>query len=362
MANKLKIYACSGIGIGRTETSFDYWTDNTNTANNTQAVNTMLANINLAYAEVQNLNLSDKEALDKLNQIDLYTLALCCADSYSGQPDMLLRCGHVVGKMYADGKFLNNSFDNANRDGYLNELIGFANDYLNNDDDSIRASDEFMQWWDENIMQRDKVGLTEEQRGKIKKALKRVSGVGASYTDNAELSKMLDNGADYFIYTYLSDEQINSIQDATRRRTFILKKRNQQQTYDFCKGLYTKMYGSEKKMQDVIRSGIIKSFKCTPEELAQSIAEGVKGVGVLGIDDIIYIITAVGSILITIVTAICECVLKSNEAKYKSLDKSIITGGTPEASDYPGGMPTPQKKSWIWIAAAGVAAFLFLKK
>ena len=359
MANKLKIYACSGIGS--TET-FDYWTDNTNTANNTQAVNTMLAKINLAYSEVQNLNLSDNEAIDKLNQIDLYTLALCCADSYSGQPDKLLRCGHVIGKMYADGMFFNNSFDNEQRNKYLDSLINKAQILLDSDE-NITAADEFMQWWNEDIMQRDKVGLTEEERGKIKKALKKgVAGIGASYMDNAELSKMLNNGADYFIYTYMTDAQINSIQDATRRRKFQIKKKYQQQTYNYCKGLYTKMYGSEEQMQNVIRSGIIDSFKCTPEELAQSIAEGVKGVGFLGIDDIIAIIGAVGAILITIVTTICECVLKSNQAKYKALDSSIIEDGAPEASDYPGGMPTPQKKSWIWIAAAGVAAFLFLKK
>lgn len=365
MANKLKIYACSGIG---STPEFNYWTDNTNTMNNTQAVNTMLAKINLAYSEVQYLQLSEQDIINKLNDIDLYTLTLCCADGYKGDPDKLLRCGHVIGKMYAEGDFQNNSFDNAQRDIYLDQLISKAQEIVDGSD-NVEASTEFMKWWDENVMQRDKVGLDETTRGKIKKALKKeISGIGAgaSYQDNAELSKMLNNGADYFIYTYMTDDQINSIADGTRRRTFQTKKKYQIHTYNYCKGLYTEMYGSEKEMQNIIRSGIISSFKCTPEELAQSIAEGTKGVGVLGIDDIIAIITAVGSIIIAVVTAICECVLKSNQAKFKAMDNSIISSSAPSESDYDGlslsSGTTGSKKPLLYLALAGIAAMFLLKK
>ena len=54
MSEKLKIYACSGIGETDKKTSA-YWTDGTNSVSNTQAVNTLLAKINLAWAEYTNM-------------------------------------------------------------------------------------------------------------------------------------------------------------------------------------------------------------------------------------------------------------------------------------------------------------------
>ena len=54
MAERLKIYACSGIGESAEpqQKMWDYWTDNTDCVSNTQAVNTLIALINRNYIEV----------------------------------------------------------------------------------------------------------------------------------------------------------------------------------------------------------------------------------------------------------------------------------------------------------------------
>ena len=46
MSEKLKIYACSGIGSTDPQKPVEYFTDGTSTVSNTQAVNTILARIN----------------------------------------------------------------------------------------------------------------------------------------------------------------------------------------------------------------------------------------------------------------------------------------------------------------------------
>ena len=76
MADKLKIYACSGIGDTGESRIFDYWTDNTQTVSNTQAVNTLLALINMRVAEVGSLSLTQDEQAECLNDIDLYAISL----------------------------------------------------------------------------------------------------------------------------------------------------------------------------------------------------------------------------------------------------------------------------------------------
>ena len=76
MANRLKIYACSGIGQTEQGT-WNYWLDNTETVNNTQAVNTLLALINRNYIEVTRLRgMSDADKIANLNDIDVYVLCL----------------------------------------------------------------------------------------------------------------------------------------------------------------------------------------------------------------------------------------------------------------------------------------------
>jgi hypothetical protein len=71
MPGKLKIYACSGIGDVQ-DKAVAYWTDNTRTIDNTQAVNTLLALINRNYIEVARLHgMSPVDKIANLNDIEL---------------------------------------------------------------------------------------------------------------------------------------------------------------------------------------------------------------------------------------------------------------------------------------------------
>ena len=75
MANKLKIYACSGIG--NENVRYTYWLDNTKTVSNTMAVNTLLALINRNNIEILRLvTMTNEQKLANLNDIDVYVL--CC--------------------------------------------------------------------------------------------------------------------------------------------------------------------------------------------------------------------------------------------------------------------------------------------
>ena len=103
MKDGLKIYACSGFGIGTTPEKFDYWRDDTQTIRNTCAVNSLLADINLLAVKLQYEQLSEADALTALNLIDLYTVCLYAAETYSGQD--LVRFGDVIAAMIEQGAF-----------------------------------------------------------------------------------------------------------------------------------------------------------------------------------------------------------------------------------------------------------------
>ena len=52
MRDGLKIYACTGFGVGTAPEQFNYWLDNTETITNTKAVNSLLAEINFLSAKL----------------------------------------------------------------------------------------------------------------------------------------------------------------------------------------------------------------------------------------------------------------------------------------------------------------------
>lgn len=122
-------------------------------------------------------------------------------------------------------------------------------------------------------------------------------------------------------------------------------------------------------MQDVICTGIMRDFGATPEDVCASIAKGEK-VGevvvsaVIGIAELIQIITIVAAALVAIVAAICDCVYKSNVKKYAAMSQSIIDGGTPDAEDLEGlddGLISQNTKKYLPWILGGLAAVLILR-
>ena len=338
MASKLKIYACSGIGAVKSET-YNYWTDNTNTLSNTQAVNTLLANINLNLAELENLELGREDVIRKLNEIDFYVVCLHAAQSYS---DDLEHAKDVIGRMIELDLFNCQETENTERDEHLDETLNTFEVWMGIEMPSQYSADGFRTWFDENVISRNVVGLTKQQQAKVESALSQaaVSGIGdteLNWQDNKELAEYLTKGSTYFLYTYFTNAQLNSLPDYNRRR-FTLKKKQQLATYNYCKSLFVGIYGSEKEMQQIIRAGIIGRFKDSPEQVCADIAAGkrnVEGIG-LATEIIVAIIGAAVSVTLAIIDAICKAVANSKASQYAAIDEKAIESSCPNEEDYDG--------------------------
>ena len=367
MANKLKIYACSGIG-STAETNdpvanlVPYWTDNTNCLNNTQAINTLLARINSRWIEVVRLRgLTDEERLHKQDEIDFLCVALDLVRTYTGNTEMLWRAGEVMEYMRDNGSFDFGSLNSAERDVNLDELIKKANELMSSYTIFGGFSDpDFEKWWKATVMDRDEAVA--------------VAGIGISddWKNNEDLSEMLNKGSEYFLYTYFTDEQIAKAN--TTRKALIKAKRNKQRaTYQYCKKLFVGIYGSESEMQSVIRSGIVNYFGMTPETVCEELATGKReSVGDFGVTEVVVaVIGAVASIMIAVIPVIVNAAAKVKGDKYAAIDKQAVETSVPDEEDWSGlslgggkngGGLLTSGMDWLPLAAVAAGAFMFMKK
>ena len=364
MANKLKIYACSGVGsVAKKRTGYDYWTDNTSSISNTQAVNTLLSIINLNNSEVLNIRLPKAQQIERLNTIDLCVVCLDAAQQFALNDERLAAAGRAIGAMCDEGLFRYESTKNSDRDKHLDGLLATFDYYYQSGKSG--GDDDFWAWWQEKVQSRNKVGLTTTQQNAIKQAIKQgISGIGdaeLNWQDNAELAKYLNDAGNYFLYLYFTDEQLARVP-----YKFTMKRNYQEQVYNYCKGLYVKQFGSEAEMQNIIRGSIVGQFKMQPEEVCARIAaQKYEGIGLdplmVGLISLVAII--VGAL--TIVKLICDAVAKSNVAKYQSLNSQIINGGLPNTDDFEGldSLDDLNKKSNSWVTIGIiVAGLIFLLK
>ena len=365
MAGKLKIYACSGIGETGDKRTYDYWLDNTNTVDNTQAVNTLLSLINMRVAELTNLQLSQAEQIALLDEIDLYSVSLYYAQQFSGNGAELQKAGTVIGGLLANGLFHYESVDNAERDTHLDQVFGMVADAMAKGTEAQPTS-AFLNWWQATIIERDKRGLNAVQRGIVNKRLKdAVSGVGEidpAWQQNKDLAQYLTKGSEYFLYLYFTDEQLSKLPRKFRKKAAL-----QQKTYDYCKALFVDVYGSEEEMKNIIYTGIVGYFKATPEQVCEKIVKtGSIGEAItLSAAAIVEIILAVIAAVVTIVKAICQCVKDSNVAKYEAVTAEQIDSSVPNEEDFDGldidGLGE-SSTSYLWIAAAIAGLVLIFKK
>ena len=177
MANKLNIYACSGLENGK---GFEFWRDGTNTLENTQAVNSILAEINLCRSELLYLKgLSDEEKQLRLNKIVFDSVCLHFAQQYSKDTKMLRKAGNAIGSLVAQGKFGNITLDeNAQKaaDDYISEVNAILDD-----DKKTKTTKQFSEWWSENVTKLNKVNFSAEESRTFEKALRKaVAGIGSA--------------------------------------------------------------------------------------------------------------------------------------------------------------------------------------
>ena len=373
MADKLKIYACSGIGEAQADSPVKYWLDGTSTIANTQAVNTLLAEINTRYILVSRLSgISPDEKRELLNEIDVLSVCLDAAKRFAGDADKLKHAGNIIGCMVHDNQFDFASLNEREREEHLDELIKKANESYA-DETPCQAPAKFANWWKETVLNRDKVGLNETQQNTIKKAAKSVQGIGdnGDWMKNADLAEYLTRGSEYFLYTYFTDEQLKKLPYVFRQ-----KKQKQLRTYNYCKALFVDVYGSEAQMKQIIYAGIVDYFKATPEDVCEKIVtdgKNAKGVGdggasaaVLGAAEIVTIITAVLGLVGTIIAAVCSAVAQTNVAKYGALDKEVVESSVPNPEDFDGlelgGLGGSSTSKWLLLAGVGVALAFLIKK
>ncbi len=380
MSNKLKIYACSGIGNAEySNTPTAYWTDNTNMLTNTQAINTLLARINLLYISAARLQgVTPEQRIEYLNNIDMLCVCLDAAKRFKDDNEGLEYAGGVIYKMVVDGMF---EFDNLNtdaRDTHLDELIAYANEQYNDRTPIANISPEFMQWWNETVVSRNKVGLNFGQQQNVRKALKKaaetIQGIGAvndvdwsKYTKNdnwmkdPQLFEWLTNSAEYFLYTYFTQAQLMKLP-----AVFAEKRIKQLKTYNYCKSLFVIEFGSEEEMQMVIRAGIVNLFEAEPEDVCAEIASGKRSISGIGdLNAIVDVIKFVFEAVVMIVQAICSCVASVQASKYGALDKEVIEESNASEEDFDGIKFDGNKKDnskLLTLAAIGAGLWLLLKR
>lgn len=390
MANKLKIYACSGIGAVNGSNN-GYWRDDTDTVQNTQAVNTLLARINYNYAMANRLQgVTKAQRIQLLNEIDWLLVALDAAKRFKTNDQKLYRAGQVICSMIMHGDF---DLDTVNADKHADNveaMIDRANEAYKDDTPVADTDRQFMEDWGNQIVVRNKVGLDAASRRdvsavikatapKIRKQveqLKKIKGIGEvdeSWSQNEDLAEYLNNGGKYFIYLYFTDDQLKRLP-----AVFKSKRLKQRRIYNYCKQLFVDVYGSEDDMQLIIRQSIIENTGHTAEEMCQEIAttgkqpEGIGftflGVGgALAVKYFLAFLGVLAGLIVGIITAICEMVARSNVAKYGAIDRAAVEAACPDTSDYEGlnfgRLTTAGFSGWLPVLIIGGAAlYAWMKK
>lgn len=361
MANKLKIYACSGVGQAEDSASFDYWYSNGNVLQNTQAVNTLTAYINANQAKLRSKLLTDRtQRQDLLDEIDLYAVCLYYAQSYSGNQSELVNAGAAIGRMCADGAFVYGSLNNEERDKHLDELYAKA-DVLISDGDVSKSNTEFMRWWKETVIDHDRVGLPvqvqSELSNSIRKAMSQVKrqGIGdLDWSTDENIGKYLTDAGNYFIYTYFTKKQL-----AKLPKVFTRKALYQMQIYNYCKSIYVNVYGSEESMREVIRTGIWDKFGVSPEDVCLDIVNGdydraKDAVGQLWVEAIIGIITALAPILVALIPALFNYFSAKNVAKYMAVDKQVVEDNVADGTDFDKLMSKSDNTMWYILGGGAL--------
>lgn len=378
MSNKLKIYACSGIGATEQKT-LTFFTDGTNTLANTKAVNSLLCKINASYIRATRLpGISKEEKISLLCDVDLLSVCLDAAKQFQDNTEQLHHAGEVIGVMCDNHEFEFYELDPRKREDHLDELIAIANEGYRDMTPIANPNAEFIAWWQENVEAFNTVGLNFGQQQNARKAMKKaadtikgIKGIGKidpNWQDNPEISNYLLNGGTYFLYTFFTDEQLAKLPAVFKR-----KKDDQMKTYNYCKSFFVgELYGTEEDMRSIIRSSCIAEFEQDPDEICAAIASGKrKGVSgplltfilKIGVKNFIALVAIIAGTIAAIVLAICTTIYKTSKNKYGTVDRNIVNGSVPEGEDFDDvdlgqNDPRTQSSSFTPLIIVGVLAAL----
>lgn len=353
MNKGLKIFACSGLG-DNTGSKIGFQTEDTVAVENTRAMNSMLAKVNLFATRIRRLKISTIDLVKEYNNLTFYFVCFYYARLYRNEPEVLKALASPIAAAYNTGMFLSTSIDPEERNAMVDDIIAKIDDML--ESGQYTTVGDVYNWWMETIVKQNVVGLPEDVR-------EYVSGIGATIRkDYGELNKYLYDGGTYFLYLFMTEKQLSKSTYAIRKR-----RRKQEEVYDYCRKCfcyeYGGIYGNEQDMVNVITAGIIEDFGATPEEVVTDILQGNKknGIGVLDPITIAAIISAVVSLVLGLINAICNYAAQVAVAKYAMPED--IDDGMANEKDWEGlnGNETQSSISPIILGAAALG-LLFMNK
>lgn len=328
MKDGLKIYACSGLndcyGVGTAAGDFNYWRDNTYTLSNTRAVNGLLAEINLLFAQLRYKEMSESEVLYALRLIDLYVVCLVAAERYHGED--LLRAGVVIERMLESGKFDCGSMDNDERDSNLDRLVGDFESDMCGEVEIESVGSEFIHWFEGRVYSEDYCGMSTEQQVRVRKSIARyksVSGIGSA-VESDDPADWLYGAGSYYLYLYMPYKTAQKAGAKIGRRW-----RKQKEVLEFTHKGYDQLYPSAESVDKVIYTGVTDSLGRTPEVAVKELT-GVSGKSGIGWVEILAAIIQIIGLIITLVQLIMQFVVSVTAAKY-----AVV-------SDYAGGVPSEE--------------------
>ncbi len=357
MRDGLKIYACTGFGVGTAPADFNYWTDNTETITNTCAVNSLLADINFHASKLRYApDMTDEEALVTLNVIDLYVVCLYGAEQYDGKD--LERFGRIIGQMVDAGMFHYDSTDNDERDANLDELISIAETRFNDGEDPQISNDTTM-WFYDYVVARDYVGLNEKQIAAAREAINASNAVSGATTNDA--GEVLHSNGGYYLYQFMTRKQAYDLGAAV-----YAKWKKEKEMYEYIHKAYDSMYGGKEEVDKVIYAGICAEYGHTPERLVYRMCENriEDGVG-CGISAICTAIGAIISLLTTVLSAILTIVSAVLESKYKAPedpDFGVPGLGGEDLDEIRKGNTGEKAKTVVGLALAAALLFFGISK
>lgn len=353
MSNKLRIYACSGVGDSADQPTL-FTTEGTSAISNTQAMNKLLSLINMCAADSQLVTTTPEERAQCYQDMGIYSVCFYFARLYAGDGDnqKLTEAGYAINKLLEEGRFKLISTDLSAHGERVDELIDAAQALIDNEDYAIKDSN-FVSWWKENVLPYNKTGLTAEKQEKVKASMPRRAKGSGSWKDNEDLNTYLNDGGTYFIYTYFTDQQLQQLP-----AVFRIKRKKQLEVYRYCKECFVPIYGTEADMQRIIANSIKFKFKESPEELCQDIVKGKQSIG-LATEIIIAIIGAAVAITLALVEVIINYCAAVAVAKYTQPEDP--SAGIAEEGDFADWTPGGKKGNWwIWLVGAA-AAWLLIK-
>jgi len=286
--------------------------------------------------EMINIAKTDKERAYYFDQLDIVASLLHAYNHVDGDTDQFKRMAFIVCGMISDGVFINSEINENERADKLDDLFLIIDERYHNG--------YFPAKYDNSTWEM----ILNEVAGHNVIKNTQVAGIGQT-TEYDVISKIKEAGV-YYIYTFLSQSEIDNAP------TVVIKKQDiQQKTLAWQDDINT--FQTTAGMSLSIRSGIVARTGKTPEQYIADLKAGkvIAGVGVVPILLTINAVIAMISGLIAIIVAI----FGHKSTVVKPSDSTITSGAFDPTKDYSKTATTTSSLSSIALPLAIGAAAIF---